>query len=576
MVVDVAVSSAASAIIRAALDRVLASSASKRATIALAADIEAGVMRHLRDVEAFSAEVHIAGMRRPRATSDLTVGLRAVDLPRRYSLGDEDIDELDEMQLLVASRFVALLGDPGAGKTTTVKRLIRTLLTRPPRGIEDDIAFPVLIVCREHDWEHTEIADAIADCLGVADDAFLKSSGVTATRSTIAVELLDDRRVAVFVDGLDEIPGRARLKVEHEILKLSRQIQSARILVTCRSGDYRHLERFEPVELVPLDGAQIRAVAAAWLGKGQAQGFIEALTGTPAEELAPRPLFLASLLTVFENSGGALPHQMTALYRRIVFLALRDWDLERGVSRISEYASFLVDEKHEFLSTLSFMLTIDRKLVRFSREDLESIYRQIAPRFGLPPGEAEQVAAEIEAYTGLIVQVGDRYEFSHLSLQEYLCAYCMVRAPIGARTTEYLTSYPAPVAIAAVLSSDPSEWLADLVLRADSLGGATASSSLLHRLNRERPRFETNRRLGHAIIRLAVGSNASAHRVLWALFELHAVRESVTLASADYVVRSAADGYRLSAREDVELEWRPNQHPFGLDVAQVLRLRPPA
>ncbi len=219
---------------------------------------------------------------------------------------------------------------------------------------------------------------------------------------------------------------------------------------------------------------------------------------------------------------------------------LQDWDEQRRVVRPSKYANFFVEEKLEFLSTLSFELTIEHKTVRFRPDQLEEIYRKIAPRFGLPAGEAAKVAREIETHTGIIVESGGGFEFSHLSLQEYLCGYNLVRQPQGDRLMQYLREYPAPVAVAVALSSDPSAWFASLVLDVGGLKREWPVQSFLVRLTQERPWFTLSEALGHAILGVLMSYPDKDSRPFEDLLRVGESWASVALALKYYrVVRHA-------------------------------------
>ena len=69
------------------------------------------------------------------------------------------------------------------------------------------------------------------------------------------------------------------------------------------------------------------------------------------------------------------------------------------------------------------------------------------------------VVAEIESHTGLIVESHYRhFEFSHLSIQEFLCAKHLVNLPYSQDTIKYFLEYPEPLAIAVSISGEPSLW----------------------------------------------------------------------------------------------------------------------
>ncbi len=189
----------------------------------------------------------------------------------------------------------------------------------------------------------------------------------------------------------------------------------------------------------------------------------------------------------------------------MLLLLLREWDEERNILRRSAYANFEREQKYDFLSAIAYHLTCVVKRKSFSHELLVDAYLAINVRFGLPSNQAKEVAREIETHTGIIIEnIDSTFEFSHLTLQEYLCAEYLVREPFADLRRRYLEQYPGPLAIAVTLSANPSRWLAHLV---DEVGGRAewqAWSAFLSRIIVERPRFAQSDVLGVAVLKICM------------------------------------------------------------------------
>lgn len=497
--------------------------------------IERSLAHHLAFVATWSARVQNFGMRQPHETQGATVPLLIDDLPRRFSTDRHKGATLSEHDLLRSEGNHAILGDPGAGKTTTIKRLATLLLSTGPISKSDRWAYPVLVVIREHDWVNIRLHDVIASQLGLDPEALPDELGKSWNKFRLLVEFLDAGPAFILIDGLDEVPVSSRAQLDSDLVSLADHLQRAKIVVSCRSGDYRHIDGFALAEIAPLTAAQIETIAHKWLG--DAAGFFNQLRDNPAADLVNRPLFLSQLLTLYQNGGGNIPRQPSSLYKQIARLMLQDWDEQRNVVRASAYANFHVEEKMEFLSALSFDLTIERKAVRFDTALLEEIYKTIAPQFGLPRDDAARVAREIETHTGIIVETGDAFEFSHLSLQEYLCGYYLVRQPHSDRLVRYMREYPAPVAVAVALSSDPSLWLSSIVLGAGWMKTGWLVHSFVTRLAQEHPRFRLSDALGHALLSLMITDGGDEPGPFIDLLNAGDARQSVTSALRKYEVR---------------------------------------
>ena len=235
--------------------------------------------------------------------------------------------------------------------------------------------------------------------------------------------VLDELNAIVVVDGLDEVENSAALKAD--IQRFGLALGRSRILATTRSGDHTTvLEGFQVLEICGLSDSQLDAVSSAYLG-ADSRRFLEKLNPF-TKELATRPLFLMQMMMIFDRTGST-PERPNVICRSLVRLSLQDWDSHRRVHRRSRYADFDTDSKIEFLTALAHDLLVERGKRAFRPEDLETAYIDIAPRFDLPLNESRLVVEEIETHTGIVSSNGVGYEFSHLSIQEYLAADYLVR-----------------------------------------------------------------------------------------------------------------------------------------------------
>lgn len=181
---------------------------------------------------------------------------------------------------------------------------------------------------------------------------------------------------------------------------------------------------------------------------------------------------------------------------------LREWDAERSIRRPSQYAAFSSERKLKFLAAVAYFLTYLVKIKAFTTRDLEKVYSRIYEGFNLPKNEAHAVVTEIESHTGLILAAGfDRYEFSHLSLQEYLAAEYISREAHSLHIHDYLREYPAPIAVALTLVSDASGFFAELFLKQEP-PSAQIIRSFVSRLLIEGPTFQPSPLFGAAFLRL--------------------------------------------------------------------------
>ena len=463
--------------------------------------------RHLREALRWSQRIQFYGMSKAEETDAATIPLRMNVEPRRFrspSVGEYR----SEIDLLGDDRNYFLLGDPGAGKTTTLKRLVQRLLLDQPSVLTDIYQFPIVLRLRELRSQET-LFEAIAHAVGIPierrhelddpDAPIELYVGDLLLRDAI-IEFLNDSHVALLLDGLDEVSPSEQFRLRRELSWLALNVEGSKVLVSCRSGDYtKQVDGFDVLEICPLDADETSAIARAWLS--DPAEFLAALGNVPYRDLSDRPLLLTQLLYVYKRYGY-LPEQPSQVYRQVISLLLQEWDAERDIIRPSKYAQFTPERKMAFLAAIAYYLTYRVKKKVFQSDDLEWVYLRLHERFRLPREEAHQVIGEIETHTGLIAVAGrNTYEFTHLSLQEFLCADYLIREPHAEHLTGYLISYPAPVAIAIALSSNPSTAFAALFLRTKTPPVGDVYS-LISRLILEQPFFEVSPALGTAILKL--------------------------------------------------------------------------
>lgn len=132
-------------------------------------------------------------------------------------------------------------------------------------------------------------------------------------------------------------------------------------------------------------------------------------------------------------------------------------------------------------------------------------YNEIYIDFDLKQREARLVVNELESHTGLFLQSGiDQYEFAHKSLQEYLAAEYIVKLPNIPYSMDGIFELPNEMAIAVAISSKPSDYLAEFVLRRLSAAPNNIPQGFIHafvtRLFLEKPNFNSTNLLGFSLI----------------------------------------------------------------------------
>lgn len=443
-------------------------------------DIEESLTLHFRSIKNWAEEISFSDLKKTKLTTDVYIELDIFVYPRHIRITRTETIETISLQRLfdVSSKNIVLLGQPGAGKTTSMKFLCNLLLNDEDFQ-KDRFHFPILIKLRDLNNEKLKVntsflAEHIFRILGLklllpgelqGDDAHVTSERRVLIEKLV-ISLLEEFKVLLVLDGFDEIGKSAiRDKVISEINRLAPHLEMSAFILTSRTGDFKYsIDNSEQYEIAPLSREQITNFATRWLNDSKkAEDFIAKVYKTPIADTAIRPLTLAHLCAIYERVLD-IPEKPKTVYKKIVNLLLEEWDQQRHIKRDSRYAHFEVDRKYEFLCHLAFTLTSKMQTSVFSTSDLLNAYEKIYDGYGLNSREGRIIISEIETHNGLFIQSGfDEFEFAHKSLQEFLTAEYLVKLPSIPSAWWTLMYLPNELAIAVAISSDPSMYFAELI-----------------------------------------------------------------------------------------------------------------
>lgn len=336
-------------------------------------------------------------------------------------------------------RGIVILGEPGSGKTTHLKRLLLWCLRAGAAGsgLPSDI-LPVYLPLRDL----TDLSQGL--------EAFLEQqlgSPHLGMGEGFGTRLLKRGRLLLLFDGLDEVSD-----VVHRA-QVARWIEAAILarpdctpVVTCRfagySGDVRLGSQFLELHLRPLTREQSEAFIRKWyhavetgLAVDPDQG--EVTARTRAEELVSRlgesdfrtarmaamtrnPLLLANLCLVHRDRGG-LPRGRARLYDECIEVLLERWRESKKLP-----VTVTAEMGRRILQPAALWLHGVDQRVRASSKDIAPV---LAPALTSVQwkGSASDFLRTVRDESGLLTGWGhDEYGLMHLGFQEYLAA-CEVR-----------------------------------------------------------------------------------------------------------------------------------------------------
>ncbi|MEJ2854067.1 MULTISPECIES: NACHT domain-containing protein [unclassified Saccharothrix] len=414
--------------------------------------------------------------------------------------GGADGDVQDRIR---RARQVVVLGDPGAGKSVLLRH---TVLGWADSGGRRQV--PVVLDLRRCNGTTESLERLIVEQFD--RDGFPRAGRFVERK-------LRDGTLTVLFDGLDEVNAADRHRVSGMLRDFARRHHQAPVVVTCRTAVYDG-------DLLPEIGVEVRVLEwderligrflRRWPGLGdRAEDLLDALRANPGMmRLAGSPLLLTMIAYLYGTHASehdVLPASRATFYREATRALLGR--LKRTTTR------FPGPVKSEVLKHLALIAhdagSADRLTIPYAVAVAE--VGALLPRLSVDASHAHEVLEEIVERSGLLLRVdgGERYQFAHLTLQEYLAAEALLadagavlrrfrRAPAEWRETLLLwcglTTVDVTPLVAAVAEGDPLlafECLAHARVVAASLDRSVTSTARAMLSEGSRPGT------GHAVVR---------------------------------------------------------------------------
>ncbi|MBD1873806.1 NACHT domain-containing protein [Nodosilinea sp. FACHB-131] len=384
-------------------------------------------------------------MKEPLPLEDIYTAVKLLDDQSiRYFAGLNDLEEnyrtkgkrsfwfgepprQDGIQIANAEQYLMVLGGPGIGKSTFLRKIGLEALRK--NGQIQRACIPVLIDLKELRDEAIDlkqkIATEFATCGFPEAEAFTEAS-------------LAQGKLLVLLDGLDEVPTQNLNRVVEHIEKFVDAHSSNAFVASCRIAAYRGshgtcFKRFTDVTLAEFDDEQIEQFIHRWfrsdldLESSTADKYWQLLQkdeNRATKELAQTPLLLTFLCLVYDRQQ-MLPTQRSALYGKALDILLSEWSAQKRLEQDPIYEGFHPDLEKVLLAQIAYD-SFEQDQLFFLKDDIiRRISEFLADTLDAPKHlDGASVLRAIERQQGILVErATDIYSFSHLTLQEYLTAF---------------------------------------------------------------------------------------------------------------------------------------------------------
>lgn len=344
----------------------------------------------------------------------------------RPNLGEVTQSSISGLDALQEHTKLAVLGKPGAGKTTFLKHIALQCIN----GKLQANRVPILIALK--DFAETPKQPSLLEYIAQQ----FTSCGII--DSAIAAQILIHGRALVLLDGLDEVQEKDCYRVVQEIRNFVAKFLHCHFVLTCRIATREYtFEEFTEVEIADFDADQIASFAHNWfVSQEESSNFLQKLQqNATIRELATNPLLLTLICLVFAETAS-FPTNRTQFYKEGINLLLKKWDAKRNIEREQVYKNLSVKHKEDLLSQIAFQ-TFEQGEYFFRQQELEQYIADYIR--SLPSSvtatqalqlDSEVILKSIEAQHGLLVErARGIYSFSHLTFHEYFTAQTIVDNP---------------------------------------------------------------------------------------------------------------------------------------------------
>lgn len=306
---------------------------------------------------------------------------------------------------------ILILGEPGSGKSTILKR-IAYILCEQPLEERTSLTLPVLL-------RAINLADQNVDLLVSCNQEMQKIS--LSQKSCFSADDLLKGNLAVLIDALDEIADLSKIKdILRKIQEFSEKYPQCKIILTSRKYTFlknlTDLEKYAEYRVENINLQQATQIIEKLSKKKSLPKIILQETIRRLQDIhgvTLSPLLVAVFIATSEYSRKDIPANITELFKKFTEMMLGRWDSNKGLNQ-----QFHANLKDFLLRRLAFEMHKKGKVVINEKDCIKFFTNELKIR-GQREADIETLIYETLHRSGLFRCNEGKIEFRHLLLQEF-------------------------------------------------------------------------------------------------------------------------------------------------------------
>jgi hypothetical protein len=307
---------------------------------------------------------------------------------------------------VAAFKKLVAIGAPGSGKSMLLRSLSLAYAEGRLAGVPGN-PVPILLELNRLNDSNDTLETHLVTILALNDFPHGEDFVNTA---------LAKGQLLLLFDGLDEVNVQRRPAVVKQIQDLLDKYEKCRAIITCRNAVYSHdfVDIVDATfELVEFNDQQIARFLGAWKTKMHGDRSVEQLMHTLRDRprimaLARNPLLLTVIAYMYTDTDFALPHNRSAFYEQSTNVLLG----------ILQHLALFNQERRGESGPGGRSIDLQTTL---------SEVKKVLPDLNIPLDKAQSIIEEIVERSGLLLSIdgGTKYQFAHLTIQEYFAAVAL-------------------------------------------------------------------------------------------------------------------------------------------------------